>query len=29
MDKFDATVTNIFNYAFEVFGDPAAACAWM
>jgi hypothetical protein len=29
MDKFDATVTNIFNYAIEVFGDAASARKWM
>jgi putative toxin-antitoxin system antitoxin component (TIGR02293 family) len=29
MDKFDATITNIFNYAVEVFGNPALAREWM
>ncbi len=29
MDKFDATITNIFNNAVEVFGDPALAREWM
>jgi putative toxin-antitoxin system antitoxin component (TIGR02293 family) len=29
MDQFEATITNIFNYAVEVFGDPSLAREWM
>ena len=29
MEKFNATITNIFKRAVEVFGDPALARDWM